>query len=244
MSIRELRLDENGHWLVRKGTETVTVINYPPLPPYVLETYSSCASCDTWPRYEVAGDAVRVIDPCPYPDGITSVVEVAFPSGRIIVTDDLRPVFNWRDEHGNDSFASYNTALGQHQAILEMAKQGCAYGPVGNTCPSLYRLPAPGKFVIASPAYSESEDDYGDDEFDLSLPGAEKLASICTDLWAYSIADYELWRARGGDPSTLDWSRRVLDIAPGTYRFTHHTNERAFDHDADELIFANIEKID
>lgn len=204
-----------------------------------------CAVCDQAPECEIT-DRVRLTEPCLYPDGITTVVEVAFPSGRIIVTDDLRPVYDWREPDGAP-FPSYNSALGQHQAIMAMAAQGCAYGPVQNTCPNLYRLAAPGKFVIASPAYSEDEDDWGECELGFTASeydGAEKIAGVCTDLWAYSICDHDDYLARGGDPENLKrWTWTVVDAAPGVYRFTHHTGERAFDYDARELIFADIERI-
>jgi hypothetical protein len=242
MNITELPLDANGHWLTRRGVDTVTVFQIDAMSVYVPDAMSRCALCDWHPKFEVADGSVRATEPCALPDGVTTVVDVAFPSGKIIVTDDLRPVYDWREPDGSDAFASYNSALGQAQAIKAMAAIGCAYGPVGNSCPNLYRMAAPNRYVIASPAYSDDGDDEG-----LSASvyqGAQEVAGICTDLWAYSICDYDDYLARGGDRRNIDrWSWTVVDVTPGVYRFTHHTGERGFDHDADELVFAHVERV-
>lgn len=232
MTVTEMTLDPNGHWLTRRGVDTVTVFQVEDLPLYVPDANSRCAVCDWHPRFEIAEGRVRATEPCTLPDGITTVVDVAFPSGKIIVTDDLRPVYDW-----DEGSASYNSALGQAQAIKAMAALGCAYGPVGNSCPSLWRT--------GNDSYVIARGDW-DDDTDwprLSIPGAKAVASICTDLWAYSIADYEDWKSKGGDPSTVAWNRMVVDVIPGVYRFMHHTGERGFDRDADEVIFAHVERV-
>lgn len=234
-----MRLDMNGHDIPHGEHLAVVDVEGRPM---VVGAGFMCAICGQRPQYEMVDGAVHADRPCAYPDGITTLVGVAFPSGKIIVTDDLRPVYDVDTE----GFASYNTALGQHQYAEAMAKIGCAYGAVRNTSPSLYRLRAPGQFIIASPAYSEDEDDWGDCELDFTgsqYRDAEKIASICTDLWAYSIADFGDWKARGGDPATLGWTDTVVDVTPGTYQFTHHTGERGFDWNADEIIFAHMELI-
>lgn len=166
-------------------------------------------------------------------ESYTSVITLAVPSGKIIVTDDLRPVYNWSDEEAGD----YNTALGQHNAIRIMAGQGCAYGPVGNSCPGLYRT-GPGTYVIASPGWDPEKDDAE------QVPeGWELLAAVITDLWAYSVADYGDWVARGGDAASIARFDTIVDIPAGAYEFTHHTGETGFDgYSAGTVIFAHIRK--
>jgi hypothetical protein len=197
--------------------------------------HSRCGNCDALLLLTITDDAILVRgDPCPYPEGLTSVIALDVPSGKIIVTDDLRPVYNWNDT----DMASYNSALGQHQAIQAMAATGCAYGPVGNSCPGLFRTGGD-SYVIASPGYDEDTDTE-------LLPGHwELLAGIVTDLWAYSVADYDHWIAKGGDPDSLSWSRIVVGIPPGRYEFTHHSGENSFNRDAwaSPVIFAHIERI-
>jgi hypothetical protein len=234
MEIKTLPLKPNGHQI--SNYDEVEVFNFDERGPFVPSRaliFPECAVCGSRPELLVGDDAVRAQDPCPYPDGITTTVTVAFTSGKIIVTDELRPVYDWEGE----TTASYNSALGRDQAIRAMAFFGCAYGPVGNTCPGLYRT-APGKYIIASPEWID------DDEDNQSPPQETCLAGICTDLWAYSIADFEDWKSRGGDPESLKRTASVVDFPPGVYQFTHHTGERGFDHHAGgTVVFAHIERI-
>ncbi|TDD47520.1 hypothetical protein E1286_17205 [Nonomuraea terrae] len=155
-------------------------------------------------KFKVSEHAVSVQDPCPYPDGITTTITIEVPSGKLLVTDDLRPIFDW--DEGN--LASYNSALGQAQAVELMAAIGCAYEPTSNCGLGLYRT-GPDSYIIATPSYDEDENP--------SPPDSACLASICTELWAYSICCYSNWLSRGGDPAKplqeLDFVvRRVLDI--------------------------------
>lgn len=226
--IERLPLNANGHVIARESQVEVLLVDGWPM---TSDLAYSCAICDTRPELQVTADAVHVQDPCPYPNGITTEITLSVPSGRIIVTDDLRSVYDC-DSNG---FASYNTVLGQAQVVEAMAAIGCAYGPVGNSCPGLYRTD-PDSYIIASPHYDEDDNS--------SLPEETRLASICTNLWAYSVADFNHWKAQGGDPDKLGWSDNVVDVPAGTYRFIHHTGKLDFDHDsAETVIFAHVERI-
>lgn len=165
-------------------------------------------------------------------NGITTVITLAVPSGKLVVADDLRPVYDWLHDEVDD----YNSPRGQAQATEAMARRGCAYGWVGNSCPGLYQT-GKGTYVIASPSYSF---DLGDEV----LPANWKLlASIITDLWAYSIADLADFELKSGNLKSLSWSVTSVDVNPGTYEFTHHTGEKNFNHDADTVIFADIRRV-
>ncbi|WP_331727416.1 hypothetical protein OG871_40385 (plasmid) [Kitasatospora sp. NBC_00374] len=234
MSIDTLPLDSNGHIITSEDDSTVTVYRFGEfgdLAPHFSGTYSTCVQCGETPKLTVTGDTVRAQGPCPYPEGITTTVTLEAPSGKLIVRDHLGSAYTC----DTDAFASYNSARGQAQVIEAMAAIGCAYGPVGNSCPGLYRTGADA-YVIASPRYDEDDSP--------SLPEEDCLASIVTDLWAYSIADLEDFKRRGGDLDSLGWSTTIVDVPPGTYRFTHHTGELGFDHDSDDtVVFAHIERI-
>jgi hypothetical protein len=236
MTTRMLPFKANGHQTRPADGELAKVFEYTdPYPGVFVSNFTSqCGTCDAELKLEITGDAVTVRgDPCAYPDGVTSVITLSVPSGRIIVADDLRPVYNWDDA---DMSAGYNSALGQLQATEAMAAAGCAYGPVGNSCPGLFRTGGD-SYVIASTGYDEETDK------ELTPEGWELMASVITDLWAYSVADYEDWTSKGGDPTALGWSETVVDVAPGAYRFTHHTGERTFDRDAaGTVIYAHIDK--
>ncbi|MEW1548394.1 hypothetical protein [Streptomyces tsukubensis] len=229
MTIERLPLHANGHLISREGE--VEVLRLDGREPYVSGAAYSCAVCDRRPILRVTDNSVHVEEPCPYPDGITTTITIDVPSGKLLIADDLRPVFNW---DGN-AIASYNSILGQAQAVEAMAAVGCAYGWVGNSCPGLYRT-GPDSYIIATPRY--------DDDGNPSLSEDTRLAAICTDLWAYSIADLEHWKSQGGDSLALGWSDTVVDVPPGTYRFIHHSGERSFDSDSEETVtFAHVERI-
>lgn len=83
-----------------------------------------------------------------------------------------------------------------------------------------------------------------EDETEVLPEGWVHLAGIITDLWAYSIADFEGWKSNGGDPASLGWSGNVIDLPAGVYEFTHHTGERAFDRDSPgTVIFAHVKYV-
>ncbi|MEU9256656.1 hypothetical protein AB0D66_33425 [Streptomyces sp. NPDC048270] len=114
-----------------------------------------------------------------------------------------------------------------------MAAIGCAYGPATNCGLGLYQT-GPDSYVIASPRYDENDNS--------SLPEDMCMAEICTDLWAYSIAD--LWTGRLREATPTSSTGTVVDVPPGTYEFTHHSGEPDFNHDAAETVFyAHIKRI-
>lgn len=233
-TIKKLPLMPNGHALLPGHKETVTVFDLSTgEEPLVVGADRRCADCDREPVYVVREGAVHVQEPCLYPDGITTRTTLEVPSGRLIVTDDLRDVYDTDFNAG----ASYNTALGQAQVVVAMAALGCAFGPVGNTSPGLYRTRERDSYLIASPVY--------DDNDVPSLPEEECLAEIDTALRAYAIADFEDWTAKGGAPGQkLLGKYTVVDVAPGTYKVTLHSGERGFDkHAADTVVFARIERV-
>ncbi|ATM24504.1 hypothetical protein SMD44_p10005 (plasmid) [Streptomyces alboflavus] len=228
-----LPLEANGHILSFLGKLEVEVYSIAGAPK-VLGVANRCGFCDERPVYRVTDKTIKVESPCPYPDGLTTEITLKVPSGKVIVTDDLRSVYSCDDS----GFASYNSALGQAQVVHAMAAVGCAYGPVGNSCPGLYRT-GPDTYIIARPGYDE------DDTPDPAFSRYDFLAGITTDLWAYSIADFEHWKSRGGDPDKLGWDVSVVDITPGTYRFTHHSGEHDFNPDVPGTVtFAHVERID
>ncbi|MFF9786356.1 hypothetical protein [Streptomyces nigrescens] len=228
----ETPLNTNGHDLLPRRTHNVMVFAEPGEKPMVAGVHRRCATCDERPTYVLREGTVHVQDPCPYPTGITTEITLDVPSGKLIVTDDLRAVYDVDIDAG----ASYNTALGKAQVVEAMAALGCAYGPVGNSCPGLYRE-GENSYIIASPIH--------DDDDVPSLPEEDRLARICTDLWAYSIADFEDWKAKGGAPENKRLGHyTVVDVTPGAYKFTLHTGERGFDnYTADTVIFAHIERV-
>ncbi|MCI4659719.1 hypothetical protein [Cryobacterium zhongshanensis] len=234
-------------------------------PVYIYEGAFDCAACGEYPAFSVevdeAGEPTKLVakSACALTEGVPMVIELAVPSGKMIVHDSLARVFDF-------DLMNYNSKLGQAQAQQIMAAQGCAFGPVGNTSPSLVKT-GEGAFIIANI----------DDELEPGEEGyvvGEKLASICTDLWAYSIADLDhfvataraqlaaasdkervelvkrelfRWAVQPGDPrdriDQLGWTVTVVNVTPGTYRFTHHTGEVGFDSDDWPATYAHVELV-
>lgn len=211
--------------------------------PFGYDFTSQCGTCGAWTDMYAANmdGFVGPMKPCEF-KGEATVTEFTVKSGRLIIDDDLRDVFkDFNDEEEN--FAAYNSKLGQKQVIEYYSKMGYAYGPVGNSSPSLYRIDK-NSYVIANPPYDEDNDGSTPD------PSWESLGWFCTDLWAYSMADYEDYLAVGGRPiEELDaegnWTRKVIDFPVGTYRITHHTTDVGWTEDYEGgTVYASIEKID
>jgi hypothetical protein len=226
-SFQRLPLNPNGH-LFAASPVLVTVIRFNG-EERLMDIPFSCAVCDQRPQVQVLPTEVAVTNSCPYPNGIITEITLAVPSGKIVVADSLSPLYHWdRDEVGD-----YNSTAGQAKAIRAMEAAGCAYGPVGNSCPGLYRT-GPDSYTIARPGW---DDDYEE------LPAeGERLAGICTNSWGYSIADLDDFLQRGGDVDGFDAD--VVEVSPGVYRFTHLTGQADFDHyAAGPLVFARVQRV-
>lgn len=89
--------------------------------------------------------------------------------------------------------------------------------PVGNTCPNIFKK---GKEIIIGTIY---EDD--DQEYDGMIEnGYEHLGDICTDLWWYTIMDYELFKKYIKDKKVKKTDRPeyiLVDIGSDEITITH-----------------------
>lgn len=191
---------------------------------------TECYYCGVRPECETDGVSIRVVMPCEKPEGLRLEFELAIPSGAMVVSDDLRPIYD-------AGCLKANTALAQVELSLASAALGCAYGGVGNTSPGVYRVDED-HYLIASPGWSDVDSDLIDGEIP---PPGEYLAQVITDLWAYSIADEADYLTKGGADNP-HWTHRI-PVKPGVYRFRHHMFERDFDPDDTSLpaIYAEFE---
>lgn len=178
--------------------------------------------------------------PCEYDPEMETVVRINVPSGKLIVDDDLRDTYS-PDTNG---CGDYNTPIGQANVVKLNAEHGCAYFPVGNSCPSVYRRPD-GTYVIGSPAWDEETDDFS------TADGWTELAGVCTDLWAASLADYDDYLLKGGKPVEQvkdepgGWTRNVIEVEPGTYEFRFYGGRRDFDDMANgSTIYVDFHKVE
>ena len=163
----------------------------------------TCTHCGTDAHVETNGQVVRVVEPCPRPEGINDIeVELNVPSGQMVFENDLRPWFSIV----GDFYVNEN--IGIEKTTKAYAEVGMAHGFVGNTCPSVFRNK---DFKTVTVGNHNSR--------------AERVGGICTDLWWYSAVDYDEFKrrieARGGDTAVID-SCDVVGVKPGVYKVTHH----------------------
>lgn len=106
---------------------------------------------------------------------------------------------------------------------------GCAQAFVGNSCPGVYRV-GEDEFVITRVAF--------DDETDETVePKGESVASICTDLWWYSIVDLDEFNRRGCDEDQIT----KVEVRPGVYKFTHLVHLEHEEKENEPFIYTKIE---
>lgn len=164
-------------------------------------------------------------------------VEITVPSGRLIAADDLRsvPLFNIETPYDRRGHMDLDV-LAEAQA----RDTNAAYVYVGNSSPSVLRKPD-GSLEVVSP-------EYGDEDEGLLHEGEVPVASICTDLWATMMTDYQHWLDQGGPAVETDgsWSKfTVIDVPAGRYRWTMYSHVPGFDMDAEgRTTYARLELIE
>jgi len=187
-----------------------------------------CPYCNTYLHLELIDGEWKIPEPCP--DSAGNVVvefDLNVPSGKLFVTNDLRRWFPGQPDY------EVNQVVERNRTTSEFAKIGLAFGFVGDAGLRMYRTRK--GYLIASPP---CEDD----------PEARrkfrhrKVASVCTDLWWYSICDYDelQYRAKvlGLDLSQIRFHDTV-DVRPGLYHFTHW-NKLPEREDSGPVIFTEI----
>lgn len=122
MPIRTLPLHANGHQIY--PNPDIRVMDFEaesepgaPLPPMLADHLYECGWCGTYFAPRVTEDGVYVDEPCKYNQDLTTVIQLKVPSGKLIVTDDMRPVYNGfdHDDSGRKGFASYNSHLSRRR---------------------------------------------------------------------------------------------------------------------------------
>jgi len=177
-----------------------------------------CPLCGKDTAWETNGFVIRVVDDCPYPEGAVYSWELNVPSGKLVIANDFRDKFTIIDDY------NVNALEGCIQTTFGYAEVGMSHAYVGNSCPGVHKKNEK-EFIIGS--YWEEDDDDVDEKYKSDLGsefnGTERVASICTDLWWYSIVDYNQFVERYGVPheqAHLD----IVDCEPGVYEFLHVGN--------------------
>jgi hypothetical protein len=182
-----------------------------------------CTECSENVALEFNGERIRCSNPCPYPKGMEPYcVEVNVISGMFVVANDLRDIFPVLGDF------DVMTANGCKQVTEHYAKAGMAHAIVGNTCPTFFRL-APCKFIIGTTGPNGEN----------PVKGARKVGHICTDLWWYSVCDYDEYVRRAGQEPPKEYGYDIVKCKPGVYRFKHLIHQ--VDREAGKQVFTEID---
>ena len=197
-----------------------------------------CPVCGESLRLGFNGVGLVVLsDPCAYPEGLVTEWELNVPSGKLVVANDLREWFP------SDEDYDVNLAVNRHLTTLGYAKVGMSHGFVSNTCPGVYR--SGGRFIIGN-----YHDELWDDEKNKFYPNpepcpwGEEVAGVCTDLWWYSIVDFDEFMRRvshytpNANVEELLKNVTVVEVTPGVYKFRHDHN---IDYDVPLVEYASFE---
>lgn len=187
-----------------------------------------CSYCDVG-RFslETNGKTVRLSgDDCSAPDGCElNEWELNVPSGKLVVANNLRSWFPLLEDDSYD----INGLGGRRMTTLDYADTGLSYAFVGNSCPSVFADENKENTYKISNKPEEEDEDTG-------------LANICTDLWWYSICDFDEFSRRcekfGG--SLEDAYAEVVDVKPGVYRF-RHDDEADYYSSPEETVYSTFE---
>jgi hypothetical protein len=129
-------------------------------------------------------------------------------SGEIIVENDLRRYFSEEKEDFD-----VNRTVGIIKTMEFYAKQGMLHGFVGNSCPGVYLSEERGEIHIGCDYDSENDTEIlPDDTF-------KSVASVCTDLWWYSIVDLAEFKKNNPDVDTSDFT--IVKIPAGIWELSH-----------------------
>lgn len=231
----------------------------------------NCNWCGIRPRLDFDREKVWAVEPCKAVDGARYSIELAVPSGEIVLSDDLRPVYPRPNDHDTFKYGGINTAAGQRLEAELLAETGCAYGQVGNCPRTLYKVDDD-HYVMAFAAWDQENDE------EYPLPAEwEYIGGTDGAVWCYMAADaadydrrfveakaridavgvtswnpgsgldYEPYREFCHLESLLEDPPKRFKMKPGIYTFTHHFGERGFDEygeDGQPVVLTHIERRD
>lgn len=161
-------------------------------------------------------------------------IGIRVPSGRLVIDNDLRHLFPDANED-----AQHSGVMWTKHIIEAYGKVGLLHGYVGNSCPGVYK-DGNVLYIGNNPSVEKNRYLYED------MPG-EHVAGVCTDLWWYSICDYDEFIKRGGKINRSKWRWQnpdVVKVEPGPYVLSHRWpfSDRADSYRKGRMIYATIRR--
>lgn len=196
----------------------------------LLDQFTHCNECGQLLKYKFNGEVIKAINKCKHPTGSPPIkFNIDIPSGFMVFSNYFDNVEKF------DADEAYHLGLFgycKHKAELEhYAKQSVAQVFCGNSCPKVNLDKENNILYVGRDGFDENDNEVID-----HLPG-QQVASICTDLWAWSMCDsYKAKELGIFNPDEF------VAVTPGNYTVTQYfysNNGRGDDRKAD--IFATIQ---
>lgn len=219
----------SGYWYDKKGINFLKDVVGDETFILPMST-AECATCGkylSW-KWDNTANCIVSSDDCLEVDIQPYQVTLSVPSGKIVFADNLFPIFPELEEIEAEN---YNSCVGQRNYAQELAEKGMVYGAVLNTCPSLFLNTKTNAILIANPGWDKETED------EIVPEDCIRIGGVTTDLWAYSIVDYDMFIEAAGKDADMQFVE-VAEVPKGTYTFTHYAGLPDFDWDADSVLFA------
>lgn len=186
----------------------------------LIGLYIECGECAERITISTNGVSWKNDKPCPYPLGLgPTIFELNVPSGKMVVANDMRKLFPVIRDY------SINHAIGILKTEMAYAEVGMAHCFVGNSSPGMYRMQGTDRFVIGPKGLSLRQNPKW-----AAKDKSRQVAGICTDLWWFSICDYDEFVKRNKSKPLNEHGYETVSCKPGVYQFKHVY--RSCDHDA------------
>ncbi len=210
-------------------------------------TGSKCGFCGQEALYQFDG-LTFTGSRCPVPDG--PFILRFTTTGTLIFKDNLRdyafPAASSEEAAARRELTGDGRSFCTHanQAVARLhERRGLMAIFVGNTCPSVYRLPQAeerDRFQIATEGHGR--DGLGLSTDETFPPHGDWLFQVVTDIWLCCFMDLEAYLATGG---TVEQGMRLLKVQPGSYEVRVACYERSFQEDAigKPTIYATLEQV-
>lgn len=155
-------------------------------------------------------------------------------SGKVILENDLREYFKHCD-------FDINSRTGIIQTMDHYQKQGMLHGFVGNSCPTFWMNEAGDEIAIGSKMKTVI-DENGEEDYEDDMEGYTEWGWVCTDLWWYSLVDYEVFKGLSKlTDEAIERDYTVLDLEAGEWKLEHYYGITKHDHGE---IYGKLTKIE